>query len=123
MVQSVSDQLNGVLDQFENNVPHVEATAVVSIDGLVIASRLPSGIDEERMGAMGAAILSISHRSGEELNRGNLQRVLIQGDHGYMMIRSVGEDAVLVVLTGSRVKLGMLFYECKQCVAKLTAII
>lgn len=107
MVQSVSDQLNGVLDQFENNVPHVEATAVVSTDGLVIASRLPSGIDEEKMGAMAAAILSISHRSGEELNRGNLQRVLIQGDHGYMMIRSVGEDAVLVVLTGSRVKLGM----------------
>lgn len=123
MVQSVSAQLNGVLDQFESNVPHVEATAIVSIDGLVIASRLPSGIDEERMGAMGAAILSISHRSGEELNRGNLQRVLIQGDHGYMMIRSVGEDAVLVVLTGSRVKLGMLFYECKQCVAKLTEII
>jgi hypothetical protein len=123
MVETISDQLNYVLDQFETNVPHVEATAIVSTDGLVIASRLPSGVDEERIGAMGAAILSISHRSGEELERGEMKRVLIEGDQGYIMIRSVGVDAVLVALVGNRVKLGMLFYECKRCVGRLSEIL
>jgi len=59
MAQTISEQLDQVLNDFERNVPHVEATAVVSTDGLVIASRLPDQVEEDRVGAMGAAILSI----------------------------------------------------------------
>lgn len=123
MAQTLSDQLNVVLSTFERNVPHVEATAVVSTDGLVIASRLPDNVEEDRIGAMGAAILSISARSGEELDRGGMERVLIEGDTGYILIRSIGEDAILVALVEKEVRLGMLFYECKNCIEKLQEIL
>jgi len=123
MAQTISEQLDQVLNDFERNVPHVEATAVVSTDGLVIASRLPDQVEEDRVGAMGAAILSISTRSGEELNRGEMLRVLIEGTNGYLLIRSIGEVAILVVLVDKKVRLGMLFYECKQCINKLTEIL
>ena len=92
MAQTLSDQLDVVLNDFERNVPHVEATAVVSKDGLVIASRLPAQVEEDRIGAMGAAILSISSRSGFELARGEMERVLIEGESGYILIKSIGED-------------------------------
>ena len=123
MAVSISDQLDVVLNEFERNVPHVEATAVVSTDGLVIASRLPAQVEEDRVGAMGAAILSISTRSGNELDRGEMLRVLIEGTGGYLLIRSIGDVAILVALVDKNVRLGMLFYECKQCVEKLTEIL
>jgi predicted regulator of Ras-like GTPase activity (Roadblock/LC7/MglB family) len=123
MTQTISDQLDQVLINFERNVPHVEATAIVSTDGLVIASRLPDKVEEDRVGAMGAAILSISTRSGEELNRGEMRRVLIEGTDGYLLIRSIGEFAILVALVDKKVRLGMLFYECKKCIAQLNEIL
>lgn len=123
MTQTISDQLDEVLNNFERNVPHVEATAIVSTDGLVIASRLPDQVEEDRVGAMGAAILSISTRSGEELDRGEMLRVLIEGTDGYLLIRSIGEFAILVALVDKKVRLGMLFYECKRCIAQLNEIL
>jgi len=123
MAQTLSDQLDIVLSTFERNVPHVEATAVVSTDGLVIASRLPDQVEEDRIGAMGAAILSISSRSGAELARGEMERVLIEGDLGYILIRAIGEDAILVALVEKEVRLGLLFYECKNCIEKLSEIL
>ncbi len=123
MAETISDQLDQVLINFERNVPHVEATAIVSTDGLVIASRLPDRVEEDRVGAMGAAILSISTRSGEELNRGKMRRVLIEGTNGYLLIRSIGEFAILVAMVDKKVRLGMLFYECKRCIAQLNEIL
>ena len=123
MAPTLSEQLDAILNEFERNVPHVEATAVVSTDGLVIASRLPDKVEEDRIGAMGAAILSISSRSGDELDRGEMERVLIEGEAGYLLIRSIGEDAILVALVDKDVRLGMLFYECKKCIGRLTEIL
>lgn len=123
MAETISTKLDVVLNDFERNVPHVQATAVVSTDGLVIASRLPSDVEEDRIGAMGAAILSISARSGEELDRGDMLRVLIEGTAGYILIRSVGEYAILVVLVEKEVRLGLLFYESNKCIEQLTNIL
>jgi predicted regulator of Ras-like GTPase activity (Roadblock/LC7/MglB family) len=122
MAPTISDQLNLILHEMERNVPHVEATAIVSTDGLVIASRLPRDVEEDRIGAMAAAILTISKRSGQELDRGEMLRVLIEGTDGYLLIRSIGEDAVLIALVDRGVRLGMLFYESKKCVNKLVEI-
>ncbi|MFL7813144.1 MAG: roadblock/LC7 domain-containing protein [Anaerolineales bacterium] len=123
MAGTISTQLDVVLNDFERNVPHVQATAVVSTDGLVIASRLPSEVEEDRIGAMGAAILSISTRSGEELERGEMVRVLIEGTDGYILIRSVGEYAILVALVEKEVRLGLLFYESNKCIQELCRIL
>ena len=123
MAQTISDQLDAVLNDFERNVPHVEATTVVSTDGLLIASRLPDQVEEERVGAMGAAILSISNRSGAELDRGEMLMVLIEGTNGYLLIRSIGDVAILIALVDKKVRLGMLFFECKQCIKKLIEIL
>ena len=123
MPQSLLDIVNKVLNGLENNGPNIEATAVFDTDGLVIASRLPGGVDDEVIGAMTAAILSISNRSSEELDRGKMKRVLVEGDEGSIIIMSVGEDLVLVTLVGENVKLGILFYELSRCVAQMVEII
>jgi predicted regulator of Ras-like GTPase activity (Roadblock/LC7/MglB family) len=72
---------------------------------------------------MGAAILAISARSGNELERGVMERVLIEGAAGYILIRSIGEDAILVALVEKDVRLGMLFYEAKKCIQSLNELL
>ena len=123
MAQTISAQLDTILNDFERNIPQVQATAVVSTDGLVIASRLPAEVEEDRIGAMGAAILSISTRSGGELERGEMVRVLIEGTEGYILIRSVGEYAILVTLVEKNVRLGLLFFEVNKCIKLLTEVL
>lgn len=123
MAQTIATQLDMILNDFERSIPHVQATAVVSTDGLVIASRLPSEVEEDRIGAMGAAILSISTRSGGELERGEMVRVLIEGTEGYILIRSVGEYAILVALVEKDVRLGLLFYEANKCIDNLMEVL
>ena len=113
------ERFNTILTQLEVNVPGVEATAIFDMDGLVIASRLPSNVDEEIIGAMSAAILSIGNRSGQELDRGEMKRIFVEGDKGSIVILSVGEELVLVALVGTGVKLGLLFYEAKRSIARI----
>ena len=123
MAQTIATQLDVILNRFERNVPHIQATAVVSTDGLVIASRLPTEVEEDRIGAMGAAILSISMRSGGELDRGEFVRVLIEGDDGYILIRNIGDAAILVVLVEKDVRLGLLFFETNKCIEQLSEVL
>ncbi len=123
MAPTISTQLDVILNNFERNIPHVQATAVVSTDGLVIASRLPAAVEEDRIGAMGAAILSISTRSGGELERGEIVRVLIEGEEGYILIRSIGEYAILVALVDKDVRLGLLFFEANKCIQQLEEVL
>ncbi len=123
MAQTIATQLDLILNNFERSIPHIQATAVVSTDGLVIASRLPADVEEDRIGAMGAAILSISTRSGGELERGEMVRVLIEGTQGYILIRSVGDYAILVALIEKDVRLGLLFYEAKKCIQSLIEVL
>ena len=123
MAQTIATQLDVILNGFERNIPHVQATAVVSTDGLVIASRLTAEVEEDRIGAMGAAILSISTRSGGELERGEIVRVLIEGEDGYILIRNIGDVAILVALVEKDVRLGLLFFEANKCIQLLREVL
>ena len=51
-------QLDQILGTLLRQAPDVEAAAVVSFDGLPMASALPAGMDEDRVAAMSAALLS-----------------------------------------------------------------
>lgn len=75
--------LQQVLEELRGSSADVEASALISTDGLMIASALPQGIDENRVGAMSAAMLSLGERAASELARGRLERVLLQGEHGW----------------------------------------
>src|SRR5690625_2541179 len=93
-----TDMVQEVLDELSRSSADVEASALISTDGLMIASSLPQGMDEDRVGAMSAALLSLGDRAASELARGTLERVLLQGESGYVVMSSSGEEAVLTVL-------------------------
>ena len=116
MAQSTAEMLQNALKSFESSTPDIEATAVISSDGLVMASRLPADVEEDRIGAMSAALLSLGDRTVSELDKGEIQQVIVKGSAGYTVLMKVGQDAdaVLGCMTNEKVKLGLLFLEMKR---------
>ncbi len=111
------------LRELQASSPDIEASAVVSIDGLPIASALPQNIEEDRVSAMSAAMLSLGERIAEELGRGRLEQVYIKGENGYVILMAIGEDAVLTVLAREQSKLGLLFLDMRRAVEDLAQLI
>ncbi len=101
----------------------IEASAVVSVDGLTMASALPSGVEEDRVSAMSAAMLSLGERIASELSRGSLDQVYIKGDKGYVMLVAVGEEAVLTGLLHKDAKLGVVFLDMRRAAEDLAKLV
>ena len=111
------------LQDLQASSPDIEASAVVSVDGLTIASALPQGIEEDRFSAMSAAMLSLGERISNELGRGILEQVYIKGKNGYVMLMSVGADAVLTTLAREQTKLGLIFLDMHRAAEDLAKLL
>jgi predicted regulator of Ras-like GTPase activity (Roadblock/LC7/MglB family) len=113
----------GRLRDLQAGTPDIEASAVVSVDGLIMASALPADVEEDRVSAMSAAMLSLGERIASELGRGMLEEVYIRGDDGYVFLRAVGMDAVLTVLARKGAKLGLIFLDMKRAADDLSKLV
>lgn len=100
-----------------------EGAILVSPDGLAIASILPPDVEEDRVAAMGAAILSLGERVATELDKGELEQLYVKGTKGYVIFTGVKDFAVLGILAPPTVKLGLLLIEIKRAIKKLEEII
>ncbi|MDO4708456.1 MAG: roadblock/LC7 domain-containing protein [Pseudomonadota bacterium] len=118
-----TDMFQRLLEDLTGSSADIEASALTSTDGLMIASSLPHDMDEDRVGAMSAALLSLGERAAQELARGALERVLIQGDKGYVIMSAAGNEAVLIVLARQNAKLGLLFLDIKRAAEALAKLI
>src|SRR3989337_166464 len=111
------------LRQLQSRTPDIEASAVVSVDGLIMAASLPAGVEEDRVSAMSAAMLSLGERIATELGRGGLDEVYIHGIDGYVLLRASGRDAVLTGLARAQATLGLVLLEMRRAVGDLERIV
>ena len=111
------------LGALKSLTPELEAAAVISVEGLMIASCLPDTLDEDLMAAMSAAMLALGERIALDLNRGKLSQVYIKGEHGYALLMAVDEQAVLTTLVTDEAKLGLVFLDMQQAVADLQRLL
>ena len=123
MTKSRSQLMVERLRDLQASSPDIEASAVVSVDGLSIASALPQNVEEDRVSAMSAAMLSLGERIASELGRGQLDQVYIHGSNGYVILMSVGMDAVLTVLAREQAKLGLIMLDMRRAASDLEKLI
>ena len=123
MAKSRTELLVDRLRDLQASTPDVEASAIVSVDGLIMASALPSSVEEDRVSAMSAAMLSLGERIASELGRGVLNQVYIKGNDGYVILMSVGEEAVLTVLARKEAKLGLVFLDMRRAAEDLAVLL
>jgi predicted regulator of Ras-like GTPase activity (Roadblock/LC7/MglB family) len=123
MTKSRADQMVERLRNMQAAAPDIEASAVVSVDGLIMASALQQGVEEDRVSAMSAAMLSLGERISNELGRAGLEQVYIKGDAGSIVLTSVGEEAVLTAMARHEAKLGLIFLEMRRAAEDLTKLV
>ncbi len=117
------DRLNELLRSFHTSTPDIEGSAVITNDGLIITSHLPTSMEEERVAAMAAAMLSLGDRTAAELQRGELEQVYVQGADGYVLLRRATDEALVLVLTTQNAKLGLVFLDVGRLVGEIGAVL
>lgn len=116
-------KLQNILQNFVTSASDVQGVALVSPDGLSLAATLPGEMDEERVAAMSAAMLSLGERIGSELSRGTIDRIYVEGDKGFGILTSCGEEAVFLVLASKAAKQGVLMLEIKRVLPELKTLL
>jgi len=116
-------KINSVLGDFVKSTASIQAAAVMSRDGVLIASRLHKSVNADRLSAISASILSLSNRASSDLQQGDLEQVLIESTEGFLLMVKVGTNAVLSVVSRPSSRLGMLLHETKKSAATLAALL
>jgi uncharacterized protein len=116
-------KIESILQHFVSSTNDIQGATLVSPDGLSLASVLPGGMEDERVAAMSAAMLSLGERIGSELSRGNIDRIFVEGNKGFGILTNCGEDAVLLILASESAKQGVLMLEIKRLVSELKLVL
>ncbi|MGD9956075.1 MAG: roadblock/LC7 domain-containing protein [Candidatus Nanopelagicales bacterium] len=116
-------RLDRALAELLAQAPELEAASVVSFDGLAMASRLPSGMDEDRVAAMSAALLSLGEKAAQGLGRGDLSQVYVEGESGTVFLISADDEAVLVAVAAAGAKAGLMLYEVRRAAAAVGEVL
>ncbi len=123
MAESRGETLESVLNELQGSIPEIQACAIVSVEGLPIVSALPTNVNEAKVAAMTAAMLTLGEKAAIELGKGDLEQVNIKGDDGWLLVIQAGMNACLTVSTTANAKLGLVFLDMKRAAAKVATMI
>ncbi len=114
-----ASKVRAQLRSLHASLSEVEASAVVSRDGLMMASLMSPNADKDRFGAMCASLLALADRAGKEVDRGILRQVILDGTRGPLLLTQAGDHAVLAVAATPKINLGRLILEVRKVAAEL----
>lgn len=117
------DSLNRILRGLQSASPDVEASALITEDGLMIASALPQHVDESRVAGMSATLSSLGARAASELERGDVEEVIVRGKQGYAIMMAAGTGSLLLVLTSKAGKLGLTFLDMRRAIEDIRKVL
>ncbi len=115
--------LEKVLRRLQNESPHVEASALISDDGSLLASILPHDIDETLVADMSATILRLGLRALTELGRGRVEEVIVRGDRGYASMLSTGRGVLLLTLASEAANLGLIAADMREAAHEVRQVL
>jgi len=120
--EGIDKLIRPVLRELNGKSTEMEASAVISRDGLSVASVLGKGVDPDRLSAMCAALLGLADTTAKELERGELRQVLLHGKLGVLLLVHIGTTHVLALAAKPDINLGMVLLEAKKAAKQLADI-
>ncbi|MDD2893611.1 MAG: roadblock/LC7 domain-containing protein [Halothiobacillaceae bacterium] len=101
----LNQNLTSILVDLNNSSNAIKASAIASAEGLTMSAQLPAGADQGLAGALSAALLSMGHRGAEQFALGQMEQIVIKGEHGQLLITGAGVDSVLAVQSAAGAEL------------------
>ncbi len=122
-MSTVAKDLQALLRQMESTTPGIEASAIVTAQGLPIVAAMPQTVNEAIVAAMTAALLGVAERALTEIPRGQLQQITVEAENGYIILKGAGPNAILTTLVKKSANLGMIFLVMKRFSSQIEAIL
>lgn len=123
-------RLENALKALHTVVDGIKASVVVNNDGLLVSS-FPPGDDENyhdnptsspQVAAMSATLIGLAERTLGRLAQGELERLLMEGEEGVMVVYPAGR-ASLAVLVGKDANLAHVLFAAKRAAAEVEEIL
>ncbi|NOY73618.1 MAG: hypothetical protein GXP14_14845 [Gammaproteobacteria bacterium] len=119
----LNEQIRSLLLKFNREISKIEASAVISRDGFTLAAVLGNNIDTNRSGALCASLLALAETAAKEFKRGKLNQVMLDCDHGFVIVIHIGSNAALVIISQEKINLGMLFFSAQKAAKQIESIL
>ena len=113
--------LDKVLSELKEAVD-VEASAIATRSGLLIAADIPQGMNAETFAAMSATMLGAAETTTSEIEKEPPERVIVEAGDERIIIAGAGEKALLVCMTPES-NLSLLLVELDKAVEKVEKIL
>jgi predicted regulator of Ras-like GTPase activity (Roadblock/LC7/MglB family) len=123
MQDSIQEKMTEILKAFMSRDERLQASAIVTVDGFIIAYELKTEIEAESLAAMPSAVLSLSKKASRTLMKGNLEQVYLKGNKGYLLMIHSGEELCLTTLATNEAKLGMVFLEMRRAIKDIIDVL
>ena len=111
------------LEKVIGAIPRGTFALIASTEGLPIASTLTQGLNETRIAARTATLLSLSKKAILEIRKGNFDQLYIKGSKGYLVVMQAGPNAVLMVSVTNGIRLGLTLLDCRRICEKIAKLI
>jgi len=119
---NLREVLEGVLKELKSK-GDIEAGAIVSRDGLLIAADISQNFNAEAFAAMTATMLGSAETATSEMSKGVPDRVIVESNDGKIIARGAGFKALLVVMTGPKANLGLILLEMERASQKIKELL
>lgn len=110
----LAKSVRSILRNLHASSEHIQASALVSNDGLIIASLLTESVDADRFGAMCASLLALATKAAQEVERGKLRQIILDGTLGPMLLSYAGNVGVLAVAASTSANLGKIILDTRK---------
>lgn len=114
--------LENILAELNGTTPDITGSAVISVDGLPVATALRYGTNPDRVGGISAALAALGTRTVREFALGNLAQVIVQGDDGWILLIQAGKETVLAITAKADAKLGMILFGARNAAKQIQNI-
>jgi predicted regulator of Ras-like GTPase activity (Roadblock/LC7/MglB family) len=111
---SLKGKLARILKDLGNVTQGVDGATLVRRDGLIVSAWTPNLSDDSMAAAMSAALLNIGANVVNQLELGDLRRVVVSGRVGDIVLTKAADELILSVITRKGASLGMAFLELNR---------
>ena len=111
-LSAAAKEFNWLLDSFTSGTAGVVEAIAVSSDGLLIAmSAIQDRANAERLAAVVSGLTSLAGGAANWYALGSINRVIIDTDHGYLLVSAISSGSMLGVIADRSANLSTLAYE------------
>jgi uncharacterized protein len=111
------------LKDLDSSSINIESSALVSVDGLVIATTLPLDMDADHIGAFCAGVFLLGYHSSEKCASGVLEQVLLKCAKNQIVMMRAGTEVILTVITKPYANLEQILFSLKHAIEKIAMVV